>query len=241
MTNISRTRKIDSDYKQHFLRMNPAENIEDVYSSAKSYYEAEIASILPASKETRIVDIGVGLGALVNYLITLGYRHVGGVDTSQALIGIVRKQLIKHLDFLLNVDGKDFLAKNKNKFGLITMIDVIEHFDLVNGKLILEAAYKSLKVGGGLVIRTPNMANIFGSYSRYLDLTHYSGYTEYSLIELLTQSGFNNVRLVKPLWVDKKKIISVLVNELLHKKLYQLQDRVIPKCFDKNIVVYAQK
>ena len=38
------------------------------------------------------------------------------------------------------------------------------------------------------------MANLFASYSHHIDITHVTGYTEYSLMQVLDQAGFHEHR-----------------------------------------------
>jgi hypothetical protein len=48
-----------------------------------------------------------------------------------------------------------------------------------------------------VVVRVPNMANILSNYSRYIDVTHIRGYTEWSLFQLLDTSGFHQPEVIK--------------------------------------------
>lgn len=240
--NLTIMNKGTTDYETHLSRMTPDATSESAYLSAFNYYEAEIKQILPESRAIKIVDIGSGYGHLSRYLLELGYQNIGCVDTSKKLLEVVKNYLGDSLDFFANEDGCDFLSNNVEQFDLITFIDVIEHFSLTDAKKITEAAFNALRPGGRVIIRTPNMANILGMYSRHLDLTHYHGYTEYSLKQLLENAGFKKVEINIPDWShNSQRAIMKRINDYLHRKLFSLHDRVQPKCFDKNIIVWADK
>lgn len=230
-----------ADYSRSFSRLNPGGLSHNSYTSARAYYIAEILQILPKDKTAAIVDVGTGYGYLLRYLLEIGYKNVGGIDESPLLLQAVKKKLGDKLVFLKHEDAKVFLSKNKSQFDLITLFDVVEHFPLEGAKNLMMLTARALKPGGMVIIRTPNMANILGTYSRYIDLTHYHCYTEFSLTELLLQAGFNKVTLQPPCWQQRSRRIKKFINDWFHEKLYRLHDRVMPACFDKNIVMWAKK
>jgi len=127
-------------------------------------------------------------------------------------------------------------------FDVIVLFDVIEHFSPEEQREVVSAIFSSLSPGGRVIIRTPNMASLLGTYSRYLDLTHYLGFTEFSLYQLLRQCGFKDPKLyvASPHGTWKKRFQKKLLR-WLHRKLFEWQDRVLPDCYDKNIVVWAEK
>jgi SAM-dependent methyltransferase len=122
------------------------------------------------------------------------------------------------------------------------LIQEVKSYLLEDAKKLARAVRESLKDGGRVVIRTPNMANILGMYSRYMDLTHYHGYTELSLRQLLREAGFSTIELHFPDWSSyPERVKNQQENIEIHKKLFRLHDRVEPKCFDKNIIMWARK
>jgi hypothetical protein len=50
--------------------------------------------------------------------------------------------------------------------------------------------FNTLKPGGKVFIKTPNMENPFNLRSRYMDFSHEVGFTEHSLYEVLSTAGF---------------------------------------------------
>jgi 2-polyprenyl-3-methyl-5-hydroxy-6-metoxy-1,4-benzoquinol methylase len=230
------------DYSEHFNVLNPGGTNESTYLACRYYYEAEVKALLPEDKSAKIVDIGSGYGHLLRYLKELGYLHIGAVDSSEKLIQEVKSYLGSGLDFACRADAIQFLCQLPTRFDFITLFDVLEHFTLEDAKKLARAVRESLKDGGRVVIRTPNMANILGMYSRYMDLTHYHGYTELSLRQLLREAGFSTIELHFPDWSSyPERVKNQQENIEIHKKLFRLHDRVEPKCFDKNIIMWARK
>ena len=103
---------------------------------------------------------------------------------------------------------------------MIIMNDLIEHLAKEEMVDILSAARRALKQGGALMCRLPNMSNIFGVYLLYNDFTHETGFTEYSLRQLLQLSGFNDMVIkgnktrINSLW---KRPLFYLVSFLFNK------------------------
>jgi hypothetical protein len=124
------------------------------------------------------------------------------------------------------------------------MFDLFEHIEAHKAIRLATLAYTVLSSDGALVIRTPNMANILGIYSKYIDITHYQCYTEFSMLQVLLEAGFKkeNIKFLSPRWNPKTKHFRYKkINDFLHKKLFQIQDRVTPQFFDKNLLVTAIK
>jgi len=233
-----------TDYSVHYSAMNPSQDHESIYKRVVcEYYDAEILQIFQyVDKNLPAVDIGSGYGYMARYLLDHGFEDIHCVDNSENLLKIVTEWLPKVK--ALNMDGLEFLSGKQNIFGLITMIDLFEHFDSTKAVSLAYAAYKALAPNGCLFIRTPNMANILGVYSKYLDVTHYVCYTEFSLKQILTEAGFNtsNIKPLSPIWPkNSKKAKHKKLNDWIHKKLFMIQDRVTPSTFDKNLLVVAYK
>ena len=62
---------------------------------------------------------------------------------------------------------------------------------------MLSQIRQALAEGGTVVVRVPNMSNVLASFGRYGDATHVTGYTEYSLMQVLDQAGFENHHIVE--------------------------------------------
>jgi 2-polyprenyl-3-methyl-5-hydroxy-6-metoxy-1,4-benzoquinol methylase/glycosyltransferase involved in cell wall biosynthesis len=230
------------DYANHLKRLNPGQVSESAYLAAVPYYETELKPLLPLDRESHVVDIGTGFGHLPRYLLENGFLHVGAVDSSAELIRQVRDYLGKGTEFLIHQGALEFLLEKPGCFDLITCFDLIEHIPPEHHREMIGAIYRALRPAGRIILRTPNMANIFGIYSRYMDLTHVHGFTEFSLFQLLGEGGFVHPQVHIPrLFGTRKDLLKKKILRRIHRSLYQWQDRVAPRSFDKNVIVWADK
>jgi len=205
------------------------------------YFEVELLPLLPPDRGVRIVEIGSGYGHLLRFLAEQGYRNLGAIDSSRALLGGVRQRLGSLLSASCVGDLVETLNLNPRAFDVIIMFDVIEHVPF--GRLVaaVQAIHRALRPSGRVILRTPNMANILGVYSRYMDFTHYIGFTEFSLTYLLRQGGFLEPQLYIPRPMGSfSRRLQIRLMRRLQRVLFRWQDRTVPRCFDKNIIMFSE-
>ncbi len=230
------------DYAEHLRLMQTEGTSEAAYRSAADYYERELLPILPAALDARTVDIGSGYGHLVRFLLENGRTQVGAVDLSEQLLEALTEYVGDRLEFTLHEDGVNFLIRHPNAFDCITMFDVLEHLEPARHQETVSAIYGALRPGGRIIIRVPNMANLLGAYSRYLDYTHQFGFTEFSLYQLLQMGEFREPHLFMPLpHRQLKKRLRQKMSRWVHRRLLKWDLRNEPQCLDKNVIVWAEK
>jgi glycosyltransferase involved in cell wall biosynthesis/SAM-dependent methyltransferase len=230
------------DYSAHFDRINPRGLSDSVYRSASASFRQELLGSLPDKKDAKILEIGTGHGHFLHFLVDLGYRRVFGVDLSKELMQRVRESLADRVESLEVAEALEYLQRYNDKFDCIVMLDVVEHFEESHAVGTLNAARAALVDGGTIIFRTPNMANILGNYSLYMDLTHKCGYTEWSLIQALLECNYSSAVSHIPRYSENfKKRIYSKINKSIHDFLYEINDRVKPSHYEKNIVVVATK
>ncbi|MFA6119459.1 MAG: class I SAM-dependent methyltransferase [Parachlamydiales bacterium] len=159
------------------------ENTANEYD--KRYFEHFYLKHFPTNKNIRILDIGCGNGKYLNILNNKGYANAWGIDISQEQIELAKKNLSN----VECIDSLTFLKKNKVKYDVILLIDVLEYIDLPETFEILQLAYLSLNDHGKLFIQVPNAISAF-SPLRYADITHQRAYTIYSLTQTINLSDF---------------------------------------------------
>jgi 2-polyprenyl-3-methyl-5-hydroxy-6-metoxy-1,4-benzoquinol methylase len=186
---------------------------------------------VPKKRDAVILDFGFGWGHQILELWCAGFRDITGVEISASQVEHCKANCPEQIS-LIHSDGCEFLEKNaERRFDLILLNDVIEHLSKDIRNRALSLIYKSLNPGGTLVIRTPNMSSLLATFSRYIDDTHVHGYTEVSLMQVLSSAGFSNLQLVPDDWGWNSKGWSPfapwrglgfrgLFNHLLHKILY---------------------
>ena len=230
------------NYAHHYTRHMSREVSESDYVSASYYYSSELAFLPDELKQYRTLDLGAGRGLLLRYLKEIGFVNAMGIDVDPNLAAEAAAYLRPFGIPVINRDAFDFLPVQKEQFGLITAFDIIEHFSLAECFMLVKAIYEALLPGGVAVFRAPNMANIFGGFSLYMDITHQMGFTEHNLTDLLRHGGFSVSELYIAEWPKgHHKTVKFEESRKFHEHLFSLQDRTHTRCFDKNIVVYGVK
>lgn len=227
------------NYYQHLKKLNPV--LESTYIAARKYYEAEILSLLPQDREALILDVGCGFGHLLRFLLENGYHNCGGIELDHQLYLECCNHVGEQVAFVENDSIENFLKDRINCFKVILATDVIEHFTFDQALSLIILMRNALTTGGRVIFRTPNMANLFASYSRYMDVTHQIGFTEQSLAQLLNQGGFYEAQLHCPDWRRHPLRLKIRLSAQIHRWLFYLQDRSPALCFDKNIIMWATK
>ena len=236
------TTKIDDPYYAHFKRINPGGYSDSSYKYAKEYLTEDIEALLPESKDAKILEIGTGFGHLIRFLTEQRYTRVSALDMSPGLLDGVKVRYADKLEKAILADAREYLPTMPDSYDLIIMMDVIEHMPLSDAKELLLAVYKALKVGGKVIMRTPNMGNIMGQYSFYQDITHDYCYTDWSMIHLLELCDFSQVDTyqVREFASSKRKRYAK-INKVIHDFIYRINDKVPPKTVSKNLIAWGIK
>ena len=131
------------------------------------------------------------MGHFLYFLEKEGYTNYWGIDISPTQIQFVRDNVTKRASV---ADVFDYLNTN-DTFNVIAANDVIEHIPRDKTLHFLALIYDSLEPNGLLLVKTLNMSNPFGLQLRYQDFTHEEGFTQYSLRQVLSSSGFQEIRI----------------------------------------------
>jgi len=144
------------------------------------------------NKTSTILDLGCGYGSFLFFLQSKKYINVTGVDISAQEIFIC-KRLFSSYTFVQE-DILDFVAHTSQRFDVVYLSHVIEHIKKEDLFVFLEGVKRILNDQGIFVIVAPNSAAYFNAAAnRYGDLTHEIGFTELSLRQVLTVSGYNKI------------------------------------------------
>lgn len=229
--------RLHGDYHAHLADVSGQS--EDTFRAASAYYRAELRTLLPKDRTARIAEVGCGFGHLLRFLAESGYSDLTGCDLDAKLAAATAGRLRGRAN-VVHREARAFLQDHCGRFDLVLAFDLLEHFDLEGALAFATAARESLRPGGIAVFRTPNMANVLGGYSRFMDLTHRIGFTEQSAGQLLRAAGFAEVAVVLPEHEPGPLRDAQTQNRQLHEQLFAQQDRSRPKCFDKNVVLAAK-
>jgi SAM-dependent methyltransferase len=152
-------------------------------------YDKTLRGWLPEGSGASILDVGCGGGMLLNYLKKRGFHNIQGVDISGERVRAAR-EVCQNVE---KADAVDFLAYHKESFDLIVGLDVIEHLEKKQIIMFLESCYKALRLGGRLILQTPNAESPWGMSIAQGDFTHEVSFTPVSLCSLLELCGFGGI------------------------------------------------
>ena len=154
-------------------------------------YRRHFGSLLTSNKKARILDVGCGYGAFVQYLRNEGYCHAEGIDLSTQQVELAHSLGI---DDIFCEPMNHFLEKKSSTYDLITAIDVVDHLPKTEVLPSLQMIYNSLKCGGHIIIQVVNGGSPFSGRMRYGDFTHEFALTATSAAQVLRAAGFHNVK-----------------------------------------------
>ena len=118
----------------------------------------------------------------------------------------------------------------KEKFDIVFLFEVIEHLDLTNGVDMLKNIHSVLKVGGKIVLTTPNVFHP----NRYWESTHKVSYRYDEIGGLLSYVGFD-VKNIFRIYNDSffKRFVRLYITSYIHE--YFSVD------FAKSILIIGEK
>lgn len=181
-------------YKKYISGRNKKlapENIEDL-KSREFYIRKLISDHFPKNKDSKILDLGCGYGAIIHFAHKLGYKNISGVDGSSEQVEAAQRLGIEGVrsgdlfQTLINLTG--------SSYDCLICFDVIEHFNRNELIELIDQVYRVLKPGGRWIIHTPNGESPFFGRIMYGDLTHELAFTRTSIAQLLLSSGFTKVK-----------------------------------------------
>jgi SAM-dependent methyltransferase len=175
----------------------------------------------------RVLDIGCGRGEWLTLLKSVGVP-AAGVDSHPAFVEAGRA---RGLETVLG-DGIAHLAtRPANSLDLVTAFHVIEHLDVESLLALIEAAHNALRIGGCLLLETPNPHNLqMAACDFYNDPTHRRPLPPALVEFLVSASGFERVEM-RPLHPASSPLeglnSSRLEIELVERALYGPQDYAV--------------
>jgi SAM-dependent methyltransferase len=179
---------------QHYLEAGdivpPGEKVEE-FRRRVHHLEKLIRNHFPEDKETAILDLGCGAGALEYFASRRGYANMVGIDRSPQQVAAARSM------GLTGVREGELLAVLESlpgeSQGLVVAFDVLEHFRKDEALELMDQVNRVLVPGGKVIIHTPNGSSPFSGRAGHRDFTHETIFTQESLGQLLAASGFSRI------------------------------------------------
>ncbi len=138
-----------------------------------------------------LLDIGCGNGIFMDEAANSGWS-VTGIETSLDLFSYLKKTYTYKF-----IQGDILTTHIKQKFDLVTLNQVIEHFS--EPKLLIKRCYELLNNRGLIYIATPNISSIVAKirkndFDYVIPPEHLSYFNDKSLIRILTNEGFQVIK-----------------------------------------------
>ena len=230
---------------QHPITFASTGNLTQDYQYAFQDYETNLANHLPRDRDARILDIGCGWGQFLSWLKQKDYRNLEGIDMGSDQIEHCRSI---GLNASLAPDTIGYLCERAGTYDLVTLHHVIEHVPPTKGLELLKAMRDSLRPGGAAIIQTPNMSAVSAGFSRYIELTHVTGYTESNLGEALLLAGFARPAIFgsrTPLKLNAKRLLWIGLQSCLRAAwrvtLFSELGSDSPRILTKNLYAVAYR
>lgn len=180
----------DYDYSLHyrFWHDNSSKHAEEMRN-----WNLNLLGPLIDDSRGIALDIGCGMGFTMMTLSEMGFAEVVGIDRDKSQIAEAKQRGARVFQTLNTVE---WLTASKQRFDLITMLDVLEHIPVDEQLAHLRAVKTALSPSGMLIVTVPNANSPIASRYRYIDFTHHTSFTEHSLRFVLLNAGFTRVDLV---------------------------------------------
>jgi SAM-dependent methyltransferase len=188
------------------LRSDPIFDIdlEKLYVSSTFDYSAEVEGLSRTYFELlekacdgdvqgkSLLEIGGGNGFVLEVALEGGFQIVAGVEPSIGAITAARDDIKPHM--IASIMKENLVPDNS--FDVVAMFHTLDHLpDPVD---TLKLAYKSLKVGGVIVVAIHNesswSAKLLRERSPIIDVEHTHLYSKKTAELIFTKSGFANVK-----------------------------------------------
>ena len=179
----------------HYAELKQRTDVEQVrrdLALGRPYLRRLVKRFFPEDRNTRIVDLGCGSGALLLYLQQAGYLNMLGVESSPDQVEFARQLGVTGV---IAADLLCFLRDSPGElYDVVVAFDVIEHFSKDEVLELLDHACRVLRPGGRLILHVPNAEGIFGSRIFWSDFTHEMAFTREGLRQLTQACGFASLQ-----------------------------------------------
>ncbi|MEM6482340.1 MAG: methyltransferase domain-containing protein [Pseudomonadota bacterium] len=169
------------------------EDVESGYSKFAAYYSHNYVPYLPSDRSARILVVSCGPGYLLSVLRDLGYTNVLGIDSDPEKLEYA---LRRGLDCQI-ADPFEFLEEGHPPFDLIVPEQELNHLTLDEMIDFLRLCRQRLAPEGQIMVYGLNGANpLVAGENLAHNIDHFNLFAEYSLTQILTLTGFDEVKVL---------------------------------------------
>ncbi|MCC7222980.1 MAG: class I SAM-dependent methyltransferase [Chitinophagales bacterium] len=195
-SDVAYRHKLYEKYFSHQVKRADAENLAAQLAAEFPQLKADLQAWLPASLNSRILDIGCGYGNALLWLQEQGYTHLSGIDLSPEQVATAQSLGLSDVQC---AGAFTYLAElpPDARFDFILLFDVIEHLSKSELLQLLQSIRARLSPQGRAIFRTPNMDAPLTSVYAYGDYTHETLLNSRSAAQLASSAGFGSVQVVE--------------------------------------------
>lgn len=231
---IEKGSKINKDYSQR-----KSDDVSIIRESRLRATKSQVELIKRYKKGTNLLDIGCGEGFFLFNASKAGYS-AKGIELSQDAAAYAKKE------FSLDIEARAFEERQfpENYFDMVTLWQVLEH--LPYPLAILKEAYRILKLGGLLVVSTPNIEGIPARTFRRrwwnIRKLHINQFSTKTLTDILENAGFKNVSSVS--YKESISLLMLFIPLLKYLKIYKslkalfYPTSIMGKIMNKMVLIY---
>ena len=213
------------------------DDIESGYAKFDAYYKANYLPLMPANRSADILVVSCGPGYLVKVLSEAGYENVLGIDSFPDKIAFAEK---KGLNCRIE-RGFEHVANHPRAYDVIVAEQELNHLTIDESLRFLALCRNSLRPNGLLLVYAMNGAHpLYGAENLAHNIDHFYTVTEFSLGQIMSAGGFENVR-IHPLklyvfWKNPLNYIGLAVTFMI-----DLSVKLMFKLYAKNVKVLTKK
>ncbi len=175
-------------YARYRSTSSLAEGVDEksMLAWSKDYFRAHYAKLLPADRNSKILEVGCGYGRYIQAMSEMGYAHCYGIDLSPEQISYAKATL--GLNNVEQADALEWLNAKNGRFDCILALDILEHLNTHDLMELGEKMRAALKPGGTLIVQVPNGISPVNPVP-YGDLTHVRAFTPQSMQQFFLLVG----------------------------------------------------
>ena len=170
------------------------DSAEDANDAALAYIEAITPTLAQLPAKNNALEIGTGTGAFLDCLHRVGFRHVEGVEPSNAAISSAPPTRRRRIRESIFIEG-DFEPES---FDLICCFMTMEH--VLDPSQIAKSVRRLLRPGGAFVTVTHDYRSLvnraLGKRSPIIDIEHMQLFSKRSVLNLFRRSGYEKIQIV---------------------------------------------
>jgi SAM-dependent methyltransferase len=184
------------------------------FEPRRAYLEALIREHFPSDRDSRVLDIGCGHGALLYFLHRASYRNARGVDGSKEQVELAKRLGVPCVELGRALSSLQDCEPASAE--VICLFDVLEHLDRQEAFELLTEVRRVLSANGVCIGHAPNAEGIFGARIRYGDLTHEQAFTASSIRQMFGSLQFSAVQCFedKPIIHGAKSLLRRVIWEV---------------------------